>query len=338
MRQSSTLLSDTPIRLWDLAFPGDRVQIHRTRLAYIHLDHLLHYSKVDRDGRVDGYIVAWLLNEVLIQFLRGGEVITAVAMADTGRRVEPIPLVLARMRQEVERADLAFVEGSDGLLRCMYGASTGQLQRRMVDAAEPGLLFAGLQHEGFTGVLELISDGMVNYFRVAGGTFQDGHFTGRPEGEPIGRFVERLVQPHADGSRRTLVATTFPEPLDLPDQAPPALIETYRDLFWRIAESAERQAPGEGQKRAPRLREALQSTHAALAAIGVSRDQDAVAIVTSERELTWALADWTLQLLEQLEVIAPGIAPAVLKEATREQRFVLQKAGFYKRLPWTVAW
>ena len=28
----------------------------------------------------------------------------------------------------------------------------------------------------------------------------------------------------------------------------------------------------------------------------------------------------------------------VLRDATREHRFVLQKAGFYERLPWTVNW
>jgi len=338
MRQSSTLLSDTPIRLWDLEFPGDRTQIHRTRLVYIHLDHLLHHSKIDRDGRVDGYIIAWLPNEVLIQLLRRGEVVTAVAMADTGRRVEPIAQVLARMRQETERADLAFVQGPEGLLRYMYGGCSGPLQRRLVDAAEPGLLFAGLQHERFTGILELISDATVNYFRFADGKFQDGYFAGRRTDEPIGHFVERLMHPGADGARRTLVATTFPEPAELPAQAPPALVESYRDLFWRITESAEGQVPGEALKRAHRLRDALQPTHAVLAAIGVARDRDPVAVVASPLELTWALADWTLQLLEQLEVIAPGVAPVVLKEATREQRFVLQKAGFYQRLAWTVAW
>jgi hypothetical protein len=34
----------------------------------------------------------------------------------------------------------------------------------------------------------------------------------------------------------------------------------------------------------------------------------------------------------------PGTAPKVLKDATREHRYVLQAAGFYSRLPWQVTW
>jgi hypothetical protein len=34
----------------------------------------------------------------------------------------------------------------------------------------------------------------------------------------------------------------------------------------------------------------------------------------------------------------PGTATKVLKDATREHRYVLQAAGFYGRLPWRVTW
>ena len=34
----------------------------------------------------------------------------------------------------------------------------------------------------------------------------------------------------------------------------------------------------------------------------------------------------------------PGTAPKVLKDATREHRYVLQAAGFYAGLPWQVTW
>jgi len=37
-------------------------------------------------------------------------------------------------------------------------------------------------------------------------------------------------------------------------------------------------------------------------------------------------------------VMMPGTAPKVLKDATREHRYVLQAAGFYARLPWQVTW
>ena len=60
-------------------------------------------------------------------------------------------------------------------------------------------------------------------------------------------------------------------------------------------------------------------------------------MATSE-QLTLALAEWALQLLQQLEIMAPGIAANALRDATREQRFMLQKTGFFSRLPWAVKW
>jgi hypothetical protein len=60
--------------------------------------------------------------------------------------------------------------------------------------------------------------------------------------------------------------------------------------------------------------------------------------VVQPEELSNALTDWTLQLLEGFEVVMPGTAHKILREATREHRYVLQSAGFYARLPWPVAW
>lgn len=60
--------------------------------------------------------------------------------------------------------------------------------------------------------------------------------------------------------------------------------------------------------------------------------------VVRPEDLSSALADWSLQLLEGVEVMMPGTAPRILKEATKEHRYVLQSAGFYGHLPWQLAW
>jgi hypothetical protein len=39
-----------------------------------------------------------------------------------------------------------------------------------------------------------------------------------------------------------------------------------------------------------------------------------------------------------LEVIAPGVAARVLRDAARDHRYVLQRAGFFTHLPWSVHW
>src|SRR5207245_10060229 len=82
--------------------------IHRTRLAFIHLDNLLAWGKRDRDGRVDGYITAYLPDECLLLFFRKGEAVNAASLHTSGRQVVTITEALKRMRAEVERRELAY--------------------------------------------------------------------------------------------------------------------------------------------------------------------------------------------------------------------------------------
>jgi len=338
MRQSAALLADSSVRLADLQFPWSREHIHRTRLAYIHVDNLLHFAKIDRDGRIDGYIAAWLPDELALLFLRRGELISAAAFTEAGREVLPIAVALDRMQGELERGELCYCEAPMEQLGWMYESCAGALRGYPVRPDDPGGLFTALQQEQFTGVLELISDGRVSYFQFGDGQYRSGYFTGRTSDEPVPAFVEAQFRAHADGTGPVLTARTFALREEVPEQASPALVETYRDLFWRIVEAGERQAPDEARRRAQKVRDALQGTHVALDAIGIARDRKSVPLVVSPEQLTSALSGWALQLLEQLEVIVPGIAPEVLRDATREHRFVLQKAGFYARLPWTVGW
>src|SRR5437879_5969179 len=104
------LLDDVlrPVRIADLTFPQINRLIHRTRLAFIHLDNLLAFAKRDRDGRVDGYITAHLPDECLLLFFRKGEAVNAASLHTTGRQVVTITEALKRMRTEVERGELAY--------------------------------------------------------------------------------------------------------------------------------------------------------------------------------------------------------------------------------------
>ena len=68
MRASTARLTNSPVRLADLQFPQVNRLIHRTRLAFIHLDNLLAYAKRDRDGRIDGYLAAHLPDECALLF------------------------------------------------------------------------------------------------------------------------------------------------------------------------------------------------------------------------------------------------------------------------------
>lgn len=337
MRHSTAVLGETNVRLTDLTFPASRVHVQRTRLAYIHLDNLLHFAKIDRDGRVDGYITAYLPDEVALLFLKRGEVATAVAFTERGRQVLPIATVLKRMQDEMERGELAYHEAPPEQLAWMYRSCAGPRLPRQVAGTEPQRLFQGLQEERYSGVVELISNGRVTYFRFEDGAYKTGFFCDRDEQTPVTQFVEGLFASQ-NGTPPELTAAVFDLPRALPEQASPALIHTYRELFARITEAAEREVSDEAPTRARKLRDRLSGDHVPLLAIGTPLDQEPDPLVVSPEELTEALATWAESFLEQLEVIAPGVAPTVLATATREHRFVLQKAGFYERLPWTPTW
>lgn len=338
MRQSSAILSGTQVRLTDLRFPGGRVLIQRTRLAYIHLDNILNFAKFDRDGRVDAYLAAYLPDEVAIVFFRGGQVVTAVALSHRDRAAVPIANAVSEMRTEFERGEVVFAEAPAELLTWMYWAGVAPVQLLPVDQRDPASLFTRLQRDQFNGIVEFIVDGRVSYLRLEAGRFTTGYFAEKPDDMPVSGWIEQLLRPHPDGARPTVVAATFLAGDGLPEQASLALLEAAREVFWRLAEHAEREAPKAGMNRALKLRDVVVQSHPPLAAVSVARDQSLTGDVMTPEDVTTGLAQWTRELLQQLEVVAPGAAPDVLRAATKDHRFLLQRAGFYGQLPWTVAW
>ena len=108
MRASTARLMNSPIRLTELSFPQVARLVHRTRLAFIHLDNLFAFAKRDRDGRVDGYLTAYLPDECLLVFLRKGDAVNAASLHTSGRQVVTITEALKRMRAEVDRSEVAY--------------------------------------------------------------------------------------------------------------------------------------------------------------------------------------------------------------------------------------
>ena len=340
MRASTARLTNSPVRLADLQFPQVNRLIHRTRLAFIHLDNLLAYAKRDRDGRIDGYLAAHLPDECLLLFFRKGEAVNAASLHTAGRQVITITEALKRMRTEVERGDLTYCAAPMEQLAWMYAACAGAYQPRGIDVNQPEKFFPLLQQEKVTGVLELISNGRVSYLKFDQGKYLSGHFCDKPEHIAPARYLESLFDPGPPSSdtKPAMSAGTFPAADDLPAQAATALVNTYRELYWRIVDAVEREFPGEAKRRAQKVTAAIVDTHQALALLSVPRGSDTPDGVVRPEELSTALSDWALQLLEGAEVMMPGTAPKVLKDATREHRYVLQAAGFYGRLPWRVTW
>src|SRR2546428_1033796 len=338
MRASTARLMNSPIRLAELTFPQVNRLIHRTRLAFIHLDNVLGFAKRDRDGRVDGYLTAYLPDECLLMFFRKGEAVNAATLHTSGRQVVTITEALNRMRAEVERGELAYCVAPLEQLAWMYQSCAAPAQPRLLDPDQPDAVFPALAQEQVTGVIELISSGRVSYLRFDAGRFAGGYFCDKPEETTVAKFLEGQFHRGADGKLPSLSAIAFPAVSELPAQAPDALINTYRELYWRIVDEVEKEFPGEARRRAQRVSAGIMSTHHVLAVLSVPRGAEIPDAVVQPEELSNALTDWSLQLLEGVEVMMPGTAPKILKEATKEHRYVLQSAGFYGRLPWQVAW
>src|SRR5204862_7247102 len=100
MRASTARLMNSPVRLADLVFPQVSRLIHRTRLAFIHLDGLLAFGKRDRDGRSDGYITAYLPDECVLLCFRKGEAMNAASLHTGGRQVITLPEAPDRTRAD----------------------------------------------------------------------------------------------------------------------------------------------------------------------------------------------------------------------------------------------
>src|SRR5438045_9014107 len=90
----------------------------------------------------------------------------------------------------------------------------------------------------------------------------------------IPKFLESQFHAGADGQAPVLTAAGFPYVADLPQQAPDALVNTYRELYWRIVDEVEREFPGEARRRAHRITAGLADTHRALALLSVPREAE----------------------------------------------------------------
>ena len=135
-----------------------------------------------------------------------------------------------------------------------------------------------------------------------------------------------------------VVVKVYDAPPPLPLQAPPTMISMFRHYVWDLSDLIEREAPGEGAKRAERMRQRLLPTHPVLSCVGGARDAATADPVVEPLALAEGVAAWTRELLSEVEVLAPQSAPRLVRLSGREHRFALNAVGFFEKLPWRVQW
>ncbi len=178
----------------------------------------------------------------------------------------------------------------------------------------------------------------MNYLRVKDGRYASGLFSDQRAGEDAKTYLSRLFIAPAPEPRPRVAVKAFDGLADMPLQAAPALVTLFRNFVWDLAELAEREVPGDGAKRAEKVRARLSLGHEALKSVGGARGSAFADPIVEPDAFADGLATWTRDFLGELEVMHPGIATRILKEAARAQRFQLAALDFFDRLPWKIEW
>ncbi len=317
-----------------LRFPHSRVLLPRTRLAYVHLRNLLTDAKRDRAARVAGYVAVWLPEEFVVFYLQRGEIVNATVLGKAGSGSIAISSALERIPTEPEYGEICFHEAEDDQLAIMFAAQTqepdpwpGDLQIH-----DPSVLFPFLMSVMFDGVLEVVSEGTVNYLLFHAGAV-DRAFLSIPA---TGSIVERVAKLFAPGSHVAEGRLRRWHALSpLPVQAPPALVQAYREL----GNSLVQRLVADGRDSAPAIAEHarlnLVKTHPELESFSIGKRPTREPVADTAK-LTNAVASWLAEVM-WATVDHEGTPPeSLLKELTWERRHMFQSAGFYDRMPWKV--
>jgi hypothetical protein len=337
MRPSSAVLTDTSVRLWDLSFPTEQPLLARTRAAYVHLENLIAYSKRDRDAKVDAYLACFRPDETVLLFFLDGDLVNASVLAPAGRFPIAISEAMTHLRAEPERAEIAFHTASAEQLAAMYATCSQKPIDLGLDPTSTKSIFDTLLAKKWTGLLELIAHGGVNYVMVKDGRFQSGKFCDQDKKEDAKAFLTRIFAPRPGEAKSRVAVKAFAGLTELPQQATPALVKVFRQFVWDLVDAAGKEMP-DASKRAEKIRQKLIMSHEALRSVGGARGSAFADPIVAPAAFAEGVATWTRDFLTELEVMHPAIAPRLLKDATREQRFQFAALGFFERLPWHIEW
>jgi hypothetical protein len=327
-----------PLPAATLHYPHDRVLLSRTRLAYVHLRNLLTDAKRDRAAKVYGYVEVWLPEELILLYMQEGEVVNATATLDGLRfRALSIAEAVAMVPSAAEIGEICFCEAHDEQLATMYWSQVLEPAEwpAELDLHNPGAVFAFLNATMHDGVVELHAEnGAVNYCMVRDGTVTRGFFVGAGTGDAAARVTALLGGSRSGARGKTRL---WPVPLPLPVQAPPAMIQAYRDLITavvkRLVDGGVDAAPSVTEK----ARLELVGKHPCLDRFSLTHPHPRDPVAETP-VLTAAIGAWIGEILWTV-VPQDGTTPArLIGEIARERRHLFQSAGLFDTLPWKVEW
>lgn len=323
-----------PATIAGMRFPYARVLLPRTRLAYVHLRNLLTDAKRDRAARVSGYVAIWQPEELLVLYMQRGEVVNATAFDGRAFRPLSIATAIARVPGEPEYGDICFHEAADEQLACMFAAQTTTPESwpSELRVTDPKVLFSYLMATTFDGMIEIRSAGIANYLLLNDGTVERAYLASAPGAS----LVERVTALFARDERQGLQVLRWHRPGELPVQAPPALVQAYRELaaalVSRVVEAGRTTAPAIAEH----ARTSLLPRHPVLDGLSFT-DRTAKDTVSDAPELTAAMASWIQEFMWAAADHATSSPEELLRDVVWERRHMFQSAGLFDRIPWKVA-
>lgn len=322
------------VRLASVRFPCARVLLPRTRLAYVHLRNLLTDAKRDRAARVSGYVVVWLPDELVTLYLQQGEVVNATTYDGRTSAVVPIATAIAKVPPEPEYGEICFHEAENEQLSCMFtGQTTGPdgwpAELRVGD---PNVLFPYLMSTTFDGMVEIRSDGALNYLVFVDGNLERAYLAPSDGATLLERISHLFVgQPKAEVSVRR-----WQKLVALRVQASPALIQAYRELLAGLVQRAMAAGSSSARAIAEHARQSLLTKHPSLDGFAFT-DRPVSEPVADSGELTAAIAAWIQEFMWTAADHDRSSPEEMLRDAVWERRHIFQSAGLFDRIPWKVA-
>jgi hypothetical protein len=317
-----------------LKFPYSRVLLPRTRLAYIHLRNLLTDAKRDRAARISGYVAVSLPEELVTLFLLGGEVVNATTRDGKGSRAVAIASAIEKVPPEPEYGEICFNEADEEQLACMFAthAIASEPWPAGMNAQDPAALFPYLMSTMFDGVVEIVANDAVNYLIFRNGSVARAFLASSHHGTVVDRVAKLFSR---EGRVGDLRVARWGVPTALPVQAPPALLQAYRDLATTLVQKLVDSGRDSAPAIAEHARQNLLTTHPVLDGIALS-GRPTREPVTDTETLTAGVAAWMREVMWAAidhDTMSPE---TVLRDLTWERRHMFQSAGLYDQMPWKV--
>ena len=318
-------------------FPFSRTLLPRTRLAYIHLRNLLTDAKRDRGARIAGYVAIWLPEEMIVLYMINGELINATLCDAKGSRAVSIAHALERVPPEPEYGEICFCEAEPEQLDCMYLTQTTApvAWPEKLAVSDPVTLFPYLGATTFDGLIEITTGDTANFVVFVNGMVSRSYIAGTPIGSAYesNDHVGRLFVNAKPGEVRVRRWSEIPE---LGVQAPPALVQAYKDLAVGLVSTLVNGGRASAPSIAEAARVALLETYPVLEGFSLNGRPANGDVVADSNTLTAGVAAWVREVM-WTAVDHDSTAPEqLLKELTWERRHMFQSAGLYEQIPWKV--